>query len=57
MDRVAEDDRMMELPFQDRQEREGIHARGLAHQAGGDREAEESMGDRPAEGAAFRRDE
>ena len=46
---------MMESPFEDRQEGQGVQARGLAHQAGGDRQAEEAMSHRLAEGPASRR--
>lgn len=55
MDGIAEKDGLMEPPLQDRQECDGIQARGLAHQAGGDRQDEETMGDGPAEWTAFRR--
>jgi hypothetical protein len=55
MDGIAEKDGLMELPLQDRQERDGIQAGCLTHQAGSDRQAEESMGDGPAEWTAFRR--
>jgi hypothetical protein len=54
VDGVTEEDRMMESPFEDPQEGERVQARSLAHQAGGDREAEESMGHGLAEGSAAR---
>ena len=50
VDRVPEDDRPMKLPFEDRQKCEGVDARRLAHQAGGDGQTEQSMSHRPAEG-------
>ena len=50
MDCIAEKDGVMELPFEDRQERQGIDPRSLAHQAGRDRQTEETMSDGPAEG-------
>jgi hypothetical protein len=56
VERVAEDDRVMEFPFEDGQKRQGIDSRGLAHQAGGDRQTEKSMSDRPAKRAEFGRD-
>ena len=51
MDRITEDDGTMELPLEDRQECDGVEAGCLAHQAGGDRQAEQPMGDGPAERA------
>ena len=56
MERVAEDDRVMEFPFEDGQKRQGIDSRGLTHQARGDRQTEKPMSDRPAKRAEFRRD-
>jgi hypothetical protein len=56
MERVAEDDRVMEFPFEDGQKRQCIDSRGLAHQAGGDRQTEKPMSDRPTKRAAFGRD-
>ena len=53
VDRITEDDRTMKLPFEDGQEREGVDARRLAHQAGGDGQTEQSMSHRPAEGVAL----
>ena len=54
VDRIAEDDRAMEFPFEDGQKRESVDARSLAHQAGGDRQTEKSMSHRPAERVVLR---
>jgi hypothetical protein len=56
VERVAESDRVMEFPFEDSQERHRIDSRGLGHQAGGDRQTEKSMSDRPTIRAALGRD-
>jgi hypothetical protein len=55
VDRVAEKYRLMKLPFEDRQKREGVDARRLAHQSTCDGKAEQAMRDRPSEWAAPRR--
>ncbi len=56
MERVAEDDRVMEFPFEDGQKRQSIDSRGLTHQTGGDRQTEKPMSDRPTKRAAFGQD-
>jgi hypothetical protein len=43
VDRIAEDNRSMKLPFEDAQEREGVDARRLAHESGGDGQTKQSM--------------
>jgi hypothetical protein len=55
VERISKDDRVMEFPFENSQERKGIDPRCLAHQAGGDRQTEKPMSDRPTERAAFGR--
>jgi hypothetical protein len=52
VDRIAEDDGSMKLPFEDGQEREGVDPRCLAHESGGNGQTEQSMSD----GAAKRVD-
>ena len=54
-DRVTEMDRTMESPLQDGEERQGVDARRLTEQPGADGQAEQTMGDRLAEGAGSRR--
>jgi hypothetical protein len=49
MNRITEDDWPMKLPFEDCQESEGVDARSLAHQTGGDGQAEQPMSHGPAE--------
>jgi hypothetical protein len=53
VDRITEDNRAMEPPFQDRQERQGIDPWSLGEQARGDRQAQQSVRDRPSERALF----
>jgi hypothetical protein len=52
VDRVPKDDWSVEFPFEDCQERQGVDARSLAHEAGGDGQTKQSMSHRPAEGIA-----
>ncbi len=52
VDRIAKEDGTMKSPFQDGQERQGVHSRRLACETGGDRETKEPMGDWAAEGVA-----
>jgi len=54
VDRISENDWPMKLPFEDGQKCEGIDARCLAYQPGGDGQAKQSMSHRPAEGIALR---
>jgi hypothetical protein len=53
VDRVAKDNRTEESPFQNRQKRHGIDPRCLADKSRGDRHAEQSVRDGPAEWAAL----
>ena len=55
VDRITENDWPMKLPFEDGQKREGVDARCLAHQAGGDGQTEQPMSHGPAEGIASAR--
>lgn len=55
VDRVAEKYRLMKLPFEDRQKREGVNARRLAHQSTCNGQAEQAMRHWPSEWAAPRR--
>jgi hypothetical protein len=48
VDRVTEEDRQMERPFKDGKEGEGIDARRLTYETGGNRKAQQPMGHRPA---------
>jgi hypothetical protein len=52
VDRVAEGDWSVEFPFEDCQERQGVDARRLAHEAGGDGQTKQSVSHGPAEGIA-----
>jgi len=54
VDRIAEDDRALELPFEDGEKREGVDARSLAHQAGGDGKTKQSMGHWPPKRVVLR---
>jgi hypothetical protein len=52
MDRVSKEDRTVEFPFQDGQERERVDSRRLASQTGGDGQTQQPVGDWAAEGVA-----
>ena len=55
VDRIAENDGTMKLPFKDGHESEGVDTGGLAHESGGNGEAEQAMGHGAAEGIALGR--
>lgn len=55
VDRVAEKYWFVKLPFEDRQKRDGVDARCLAHQSTCNGKAEKAMSYRPSEWAASRR--
>jgi hypothetical protein len=53
VDRIAENDWAVKFPLEDSQKCEGIDARRLADQSGGDRQTEQSMSNGPTEGIAL----
>jgi hypothetical protein len=55
VDRVAKKYRLLKLPFEDPQKREGIDAGRLAHQPTRNGQSEQAMSHRPSEWAAPRR--
>ena len=53
MDGIPKNDWPMEFPFEDGQKCEGIDARRLAEETGGDGQAKQSMSHWPAKGTAL----